>query len=367
MTERPRAPAGYWRPELDVLRFVAFFAVFVHHATGPVLTNWIELSGSAGIKRSWLAVAASGEWGVDLFFCLSAFLITEILRREYERSGRIDILAFWVRRALRIWPLYFTFLAFAALLVPRILPGDFISGWYLVAFLGFLGNWITALWGYPASVAAPLWSVSIEEQFYFAWPAAILWTRFSRRRALWLCGSLVVVSWAARLLLVIRDARHPAIWCTTFARLDPIALGALASILLRGRLPAIGRLARAALGFGGFGGFIAMGALGSLTGAGALVTYPLVALFSLMLLVAFLGVRLPANPLFGCLTFLGRISYGLYVFHIFAIAWLSRLLVSAPAGLVLAATFCGTVALAMLSWYLLERPFLELKTRFARI
>src|SRR5689334_20593410 len=86
---------SFYLPELDTLRFFAFGAVFVNHIALDLGTNSI--------------FAYVGGHGVDLFFALSAYLITELILREKERFKRLDVKAFYVRRILRIWPLYFTF------------------------------------------------------------------------------------------------------------------------------------------------------------------------------------------------------------------------------------------------------------------
>ena len=114
-------------------------------------------------------IARAGALGVDLFFALSAYLITGLLLRERRSSGAIDVRAFYVRRILRIWPLYYFTLL---ILVPAmsILPGERMPWRHFLAFGLFSGNWACAAWGYPPSSFSLLWSVSIEEQFYLAWP-----------------------------------------------------------------------------------------------------------------------------------------------------------------------------------------------------
>ena len=98
----------FYKPELDALRFFAFLAVLIHH-TFP----WTPSSYPASLPRFLTGVLAAtaraGGYGVDLFFCLSAYLITSLLIREVNASGRLAVAAFWIRRSLRIWPLYFAF------------------------------------------------------------------------------------------------------------------------------------------------------------------------------------------------------------------------------------------------------------------
>ena len=99
----------FYIPQLDGLRFLAFLAVFVAHATnanGELPTGSVEWYHAEWWGRSALL---AGNLGVALFFVLSSYLITSLLVREEDATGRIDVPAFWVRRILRIWPLYFGF------------------------------------------------------------------------------------------------------------------------------------------------------------------------------------------------------------------------------------------------------------------
>ena len=90
----------FYLPELDVLRFFAFFAVFLCHVApdGPA---FYDSHGALG------RLGASGAFGVDLFFTLSGYLLTSLLLREREQSGDVNLRAFYARRTLRIWPLYY--------------------------------------------------------------------------------------------------------------------------------------------------------------------------------------------------------------------------------------------------------------------
>ncbi|TLZ12456.1 MAG: acyltransferase [Gammaproteobacteria bacterium] len=99
------------------------------------------------------------------FFTLSSFLITTLLLRESSVCGALDVTAFYLRRVLRILPLYFGFLLAATTLARSLVPDENLPLKYVVAFALLCGNWACVLWGYPHSVASPLWSVSIEEQF----------------------------------------------------------------------------------------------------------------------------------------------------------------------------------------------------------
>jgi peptidoglycan/LPS O-acetylase OafA/YrhL len=104
---RPVGPAvnRYYRPELDCLRFFAFFAVFTFHSPGGDAAYFS--ARHIPLAALVASVTSAGRFGVDLFFLLSAYLITELLLREQNLFGRLDLRSFYVRRILRIWPLYF--------------------------------------------------------------------------------------------------------------------------------------------------------------------------------------------------------------------------------------------------------------------
>src|SRR5262249_1274037 len=118
-------------------------------------------------------LVGGGRVGLDLFFVLSSYLITSILLRERSVHGEFRTGAFYARRALRIWPLYFATIGFCYCVLRFALPGEILPLKYVVAFAFFSGNWAMIAWGVPHSGAAVLWSVSIEEQFYLLWPLAL--------------------------------------------------------------------------------------------------------------------------------------------------------------------------------------------------
>ena len=361
----------FYHPELDILRFFAFFAVFLHHALPRQASIYID-AGLSPIATQWLLAAKeAGAFGVDLFFALSAFLITELLRREYVNRGTFGLKAFYVRRALRIWPLYFTFLAATTFVIPMILPADQFGPIYVISFALFFGNWVCATSGLPFSVASPLWSISVEEQFYLGWP--LLLRFFGMNRIKQLAIGLLGLALLTRVLLAFYDVKHPGVWCNTIARLDPIALGALLAFFLGGRAPRIRSIPRLALCMFALAGWWLVARYLSHDGPTSVVTYLVSALASVALLVAVLqtNTRLLMFPPFTWLVYLGRISYGLYVFHLFALALVAKQLVVPVIGIPhnfesrLLLSFVLTVLLAAASYRWLEQPFLKLKKRFS--
>src|SRR5687767_14837721 len=227
----------FYHPELDALRFVAFLAVFMHHALPRDARVYLE-KGFSPVATEWLLTAKeAGAFGLDLFFALSAYLITELLLREHAKRGTFSVSAFYVRRALRIWPLYFVFLALTVFVIPTIIPAERFGPIYIVSFALFVGNWVCATNGLPFSVASPLWSISVEEQFYIGWPLLLKFFGINRLKQLAIAMLLVAI--AVRVGLSAYGVQHPGVWCNTFARLDPIALGALLAFALNGRAPQI--------------------------------------------------------------------------------------------------------------------------------
>jgi peptidoglycan/LPS O-acetylase OafA/YrhL len=337
-----------YRPELDGLRFFAFLAVFVHHSVVTV---------KASVEGPLAGFVTAGAFGVDLFFVLSAFLITDLFLKEVAAFGNLNVPAFYVRRILRIWPLYFAFLVVAALVPDRPLRGE-----ALVWFALFVGNWYLARNNYPDSIGDPLWSVSIEEQFYLTWP--LLFSVTGARRLVPLALGLLGAATATRAVLVSQGVLHPGIWCNSLARLDPIALGILLAAV-QTRIPRLGGRVRAALVVAGVGGLWACGRLNTFYGPGALVMYPGVALSCFLILVAVLGWAPGTSRPARAVAYLGKISYGLYVVHVLALRLVHR---ASPDWVVV---FLGGLALTVLigtaSYELFEKPFLRLKRRFTRV
>jgi peptidoglycan/LPS O-acetylase OafA/YrhL len=278
---------------------------------------------------------------------------------------------FYLRRMLRIWPLYYSFLGLIVYLGS--VGWESPMGGYLWPYLLLAGNWACAFWSFPFTNAAHLWSVCIEEQFYLFWPLAVRWLTARRVAAgAWLMiGSSVFY----RILMTLWEIHYPAIWTATLTRLDSLAAGILVAALLGDRLPRLSSARRLLLFGGGLLLWLAVLELWPLAAdpalGAAIIGYPAIAAGAAAMLVAAIrpaGERpgwLGSRPL----VYLGRISYGLYVFHTLVLGLIRQLLPglgreSWPTGLV---SLAATIAVASLSYFLLERPFLKLKERFAAI
>jgi peptidoglycan/LPS O-acetylase OafA/YrhL len=354
----------YYRPELDLLRFAAFFLVFLSHVVPGEADFYARAHLPPALGELIVAVAAGGAFGVDLFFVLSAFLITTLLIRERRECGHVDIKAFYIRRVLRIWPLYFAFLLVIAPLVRQLLPDDVMPAKYTLAFAALAGNWACVVWGYPHSVASPLWSVSIEEQFYLTWPVVV--SRWAERLVAVAIG-LWIVSVISRFALVAVGAVHPQIWCNTVARFDPIACGAILAVVADRRRIELSVYSRLALLLTGMAVLTAAGRYGDFVGARALMTFPAVTAACAALFLATFGLSLSwQGRVVRGWGYLGRISYGLYIFHPMFIGLFGVTTAHEPAerlARVLGALVATTIAAAG-SYRFFEGPFLRLKDRF---
>jgi len=357
------APARerFYRPELDLLRFCAFAMVFLFHVS-PL---------QHGAPRAYLALRATGATGIEIFFTLSAYLITELLQRERARTGAIDLRAFYVRRMLRIWPLFFTVLLGAIMishLNARSMDAQTIASYALM-----LGNWNAVTYGMLAFGFGPLWTISIEEQFYAVFP--ILARAASSVRLRWIC----VVTWlASQVAVASLCARHapliPTIWADTFTYLQYFAVGAFVSLTLGGRIPGWRPPTRVAL---------LAAAAATLYAANIMLVYPAarggdatlpwtflgygtIGLGTGLLVIGTAGATIPR--IFTGFVRLGKISYGLYLLHLpclYLCAGLASALHAPPLASALSplAAFALTVGLAAASYRFLEAPFLRLKSR----
>ena len=363
--------ARFYRPELDALRFFAFFGVFAFHAAPRALPFYDAAGAPRWLSHLLISIFGAGAYGVDLFFALSAFLITSLLLRERTATGTLDLRRFYLRRILRIWPLYLSFVAFAAI-AARLIPGQILPPRYVAGYALLAGNWIYVFYGLPSSFAIPLWTVSIEEQFYLAWPLALRRAGIRAIAAIAVCLLLVANLW--RIWLATTAAPLSAMEYNTFTRLDPIALGVLIALFAH-KLPTMSRQLRVALLSSAILIWIAMYAFSVPSNPPAqstwrlAIAHPITALASAAMLLSVLGSQhgfLRDKRLL----YLGKISYGLYVVHEFAHLCASQLLPASTPWQVLAQSLLAlsfTVALAAASYRWLESPFLRWKERLAHV
>lgn len=212
-------------PSLDGLRGLAILLVLVGHSV------------AFQTDSPHLAWTRLGEWGVDLFFAISGFIITLLLLREWNHSGTISLPNFYLRRALRILPPYAAFLGFVFL-------GEWLRGPHLESFERFgLLTMTLNLFLIKSHYAGHIWSLSLEEQFYLLWPG-ILWC-LGPRRGLYAALVVVLIVPAMR-YLVQYYVPGSLVYNSTPTRLDGIMTGCIVALLATGmagpRLKAVGSI-----------------------------------------------------------------------------------------------------------------------------
>jgi peptidoglycan/LPS O-acetylase OafA/YrhL len=375
-------------PQLDGVRFLAFFLVFLHHlGPGDVFRAWSR-PFSAFAKQ----LAAVGWVGVDVFLTLSGFLIALLLLREMDATGTIRIRHFYARRVLRLWPLYYLVLVLGFFVMPMALkmawtPAHFkLLGEHLFPYATLFSNVSSAMlpgsFG-PMSPAGdslgPLWTIALEEQFYLVFPLIVLAAGpVIKLRAVLGCA-LVVIAFASatRLYLVAIGAPYPVVWLSTVAHLDPIILGIVGAVIWHRHRERVLQLRL-------FGAdlLLAIGLFWLVMASPPVATTRhyawqiLAAGISALLLIGAVLRHRPLADVFGWRPFvwLGRISYGLYMFHIlgrqvyqFYIApYLPLDILQGPFRWLtdFSLVLLLTVVLAAVSYYGYERYFLRLKERF---
>lgn len=361
-TARPKS--GFYIPALDGLRLVAFLMVWWAHALpGPDAANLPPIPLYGGFLLS-------GTYGVSVFFVLSAYLITRLLLTEREKNGRIDIRAFYVRRTLRIWPLYFLVVgittAESIFHVHQVYPGE------LLALCTFTANWYRVFVGEIHSFAAVLWSVSVEEQFYLVWPFVIAFGSRSSLRNL--SVAMIAVAFLARIAVFVAQQRgmfpvkdpYFGMENATTSHLDSLGFGTLLA-LAGDRLPKLGGWKWYASFFACLGALVVhaqwfptsfrVTPLGFRDPVGFSLVPPVAAAMVALALNA-KGTFLEWRPAVA----LGRITFGMYCYHL----WVLEHVRGGPE-VRLPASLFFTVGVAWLSYQLYEGRFLRLKNRFERI
>ncbi|MGD0506362.1 MAG: acyltransferase [Terriglobales bacterium] len=356
-----RSVSGYV-PQLDGLRGIAVVAVLMGHLQPRFPALHFE------------SVAQYNFAGVDLFFVISGFLITGILldsvgSAHYFRN-------FYVRRVLRIWPLYFALLAFVFVLLPLIVPEErgrifaLCHPWQ--SYLVFAQNFFVRKFGImPLFVT---WSLAVEEQFYLVWPLVIL--SLPRRVLPAFLISVALLLPVVRGLAQMGGASPETLYTCTIFRLDSICAGALLAVWVRSRrFSRIGstRMLMGITAVGFVGCFITLSWLWALPVC-ANLRYSAVAIFFFGL-VGWALVTEPRSLFCRCLSaswlrYAGKICFGLYLLHTIVFDVLSPKRLSflgngwagSLAGLII--NFAAAVLVASCSWRFFESPILGLKHRF---
>lgn len=374
--ENKETPRVYFE-HLDVLRCIAALMVLFSHAFESAVgrygfplfmtrgdTNILTFGG-----QYIYYIMRNGGFGVDVFLLISGFLITYLLLVEKSATGKIHLGNFYIRRTLRIWPLYFFIMALAPFLVKWLETG--IEPPYLMTAL-FLNNFATIQSEYWIFPFAHFWSICVEEHFYLVWPFLILFV--PKRHLVKVFVFVILASIVSRGVFAHFEMGYYYQYLHTLSRMDVLAIGALGAYFYHER-PIQMRISRF-YRWAAYFIFIAM------FGYEAYNNYEgmFLACFRKYLYVgivafAMLNFMFHVKPLIrfsksNILHHLGKISYGLYMYGGLMVIIIDRKLMPLlPQQLnnmvvFLILNLVLTALVAYVSYHTLERFFMRLKTRF---
>ena len=361
---------GGWIAPLDGIRGVAVLLVLLFH-------YGTELNRGSVPQRVASVFCGFGWTGVDLFFVLSGFLITGILLDSKGASNYFS--SFYMRRVLRIFPLYYATLLIVFVLMPGLfhnqeptLPPRHDRFLYLV----YLQNWVVLLRQTGQRIMAQYWSLAVEEQFYLIWPVVVAICTRKRLVQIAIGGSVVAV--LLRLGFLAAGTDPEALYRNTFTRMDSLLIGAVCSILIRNEAGIewvrrhrvwLGWLPVAVLG----GLHLAVDPFKNIAPAIVGTGFSLIALSYAGLLLSVVASagsgsvldRAFANPI---LRAFGKYSYAAYLLQFLGRNLVlnneARLRVRSPGPVNILLEIGVTFALSFASYFLLERHFLVWKRRF---
>lgn len=363
---------------LDSLRFLCFLSVFFYHS---FYTASVSIKESEPYQILTRDIFGNGSIGVNFFFVLSGFLITYLLIEEKKMNTNVSVPKFWLRRMLRIWPLFYGCVFFGFVIFPE-LKGLLGQASQETAnpiyYLTFTNNFDLINSGLPDSaVLAVLWSIAIEEQFYLVWPIIIYFTPIKR---LWVVFvAIIATSLAFRYFNTdyVNYEHH------TFSCMSDLVVGALGAWLITqydGVKCFIQNLNIASIIF------IYLGFISLYFFKDELVqTFPFLMVSERLILSIFIIFIILEQTFaiksifkFGRLklfTRLGKISYGLYSLHFIgiyiALAITSHFGINKSLWQVVlfdtSIALIFSIAIASLSYKYFEKPFLKLKNKFAFI
>jgi peptidoglycan/LPS O-acetylase OafA/YrhL len=361
---------------LNALRFFAAYLVLLHH--GETIRKKNDLA-----NIEWLGLFRNGENAVTFFFVLSGFLITYLLLKEYNKTLTISVKKFYLKRVLRIWPLYYLLIFIGVILLPIVftilkvnyeMPYTLMETWHYYVF--FFPGLVTFYFGHH--FLEPLWSIGVEEVFYLIWAPLF---KFCKQRVLILLAAVLVVK---LILLGVANAVNNSLftYIVNLLKFEAMAIGGLGAyfVFYFGNKLNTGVLFKPGAQIG-----LVMVLLVFLVFNGNINNAVWFALFntpifsSILLMFLFLYLIITVALLQGSnsflnskvLNFLGEISYGIYMYQMLAIfftifvvkPFLGKLNIAAATLLFYTIVSALTFIIATLSKKLFEDYFLRLKSK----
>lgn len=339
---------------LDGIRGIAALMVVVFHFFTYPNSNYLSNIGL------FQRITEYGQHGVSLFFVLSGFVITRILINTRENKNYFR--SFYAKRVLRILPLYYLFLFIYYFITPHLLNSVNEGIKLHLPFYFYIQNF-TQVFNFEASGPGHYWSLAVEEHFYLLWPLVVY---FINPKNLWKAIGITIILVFILKYFMLKSGI--SINYFTFTRIDQILMGAYLAVLEWNGFFTKNKYLKKMMiiGLSTFPLAVIIYALsGKFPFLKEMTKYSFLGLifFSLLgILISLAGNHLINRFLSGSiLQYLGRISYGIYVWHILALMFLNRFFISQILFLDLILTIGLTIILAHMSYYYFEIFFLKLK------
>lgn len=374
-------------PSLNGLRFIAAFVVIIHHLEQIKL-----FFGLPSVFYDWHVIKIVGELGVTLFFTLSGFLITYLLLAEKEKYKTIDVKKFYIRRVLRIWPLYYLIIILGLFVLPHIpffnIPiytegVHYRFGIKTLFYFLLLPNVVSNLYAYMPFLAQS-WSIGIEEQFYIVWPWMV---KFSKHHLKVLIGIVVGLLLITNVLYFFADhakdisQANGATKVLTFVyrffamlRISCMAIGGIGAYYLYNLNHKVLRFV-----FSQYVQLITYAVVLQMLLYGIEIPFINHEFYSLFFIIIILNLAANPNSYVNLenkvMDYLGKISYSIYMWHGVAIivglkvamAYNAKLNDFYSNAVYYFVTFVVTLALSAASYEWFEMQFLKFKHLFAKI
>ena len=363
---------------LNSFRFFAAFFVIIHHVELFLIKeNLIQFYSLKIIK-------GAGQIGVTFFFVLSGFLITYLLLHENRMTQNISIKNFYLRRILRIWPLYYLLVILGFFLFPNI-PSIYKNAqnilnerFYqkLIEFIAFIPNFTLSKFN-EVPFASHLWSIGVEEQFYLIWPIIIKFLKNKLNAMLYIIFGMLFLK--AQYFIFNSLLEFDIDFFNTFreflrlTRLECMAIGGIGAYILHNKKHNILNLI-----FSKWVQYITYILISILIIFNILIPLLHNYIYSFLFIILILNISSNSKSLINLenktLHYLGKISYGLYMYHPICIAisfWIMRNVyidlidISYFDILILSViSFTLTFFVSIISYHFIESKFLKLKTYF---
>jgi len=350
-------------PGLNGLRAIAALSVVISH------TDFLPGITDFGLDRIFSFAISMGAFGVTLFFVISGFLITYLLIQEVDKQQDVSIKKFYIRRILRIWPLYYLFLIVSFgvyLLFGRAQEMTGNGMWFYVFFsanIPFIFN------SGQIFILLHYWSIGVEEQFYLFWPWIV---HFVRKKLLTTAGLIFLSLFFIKLVLwAMFGPNFYGYRILNVTRFDCMMVGAIGAILYFNKNNLFMSLFGSKI-MQAFSWILFILVSTEVIHIPFPIAQEVISVAVLSIIIGQVTVKKRIINLENKLCdFVGKISYGIYVIHPLILLLFSKLYypLNIPSGikyvLVFGTSLTVTISVAWLSYTYFEKPFLKLKSKFA--